>query len=206
MRLGGGAWPFIAVIHYRMTATTGTLSTNERRTYCDMKKLSPRQRKFCEEYARTGVAERAAIDAGYSRNTARAQGTRLLENVGVKAYLRKLQGAAAELAQVKINDVMQELALIAFADLTEFVEWDADGVRLKQSTTLDELRRRAIIEVRQTGNGITIKLADKGAALERLGKALGMFVDKVEHSFNVSELLKQRREKVRAARKEKRNA
>lgn len=184
-----------------MTATTSTLSTNERRTYCDMKELTPRQRKFCEGYAASGNAQRAALAAGYSEKTARAQAKRLLGNAGIRAYLGAMQRQATEKAQVEVDHVMQELALIAFADLTEFVEWNEDGVRLKASDTLDELRRRSIIEVKETRYGVSIKLADKVSALDRLGKALGMFVDVVEHTVNFSEKLKERRERARGARK-----
>lgn len=55
--------------------------------------LNPRQRAFANAYAKHGVAERAAIDAGYSRTTARAQAARLLANVGIREYLGSLTKA-----------------------------------------------------------------------------------------------------------------
>lgn len=167
-----------------------------------MNDLSPRQRKFCSEYVQSGVAEKAAIAAGYSRKTARAQAARLLTNVGVRACVDELQKKAAEVAEIKIDDVMRELTSIAFADIADFVEWDSDGLRLKPSLQLDELRRRAIIEVKQTSTGVQIRLADKISALDRIGKVLGMFVDRVEHTVGLVELMERGRARARLARQQ----
>lgn len=53
-------------------------------------KLNGRQERFCQNYAATGVAQRAAKEAGYSTTTARAQSGRLLANVGVATRIREL--------------------------------------------------------------------------------------------------------------------
>lgn len=68
--------------------------------------MNPRQAKFAAAYARCGVAETAALEAGYSRTTARAQGTRLLANVGIQAEIARLakmteQGTIANLVEVR---------------------------------------------------------------------------------------------------------
>jgi phage terminase small subunit len=55
--------------------------------------LTARQRAFAEAYARRGVAERAAIEAGYEKKAARQQGSRLLTNRNVKNYLKELAAA-----------------------------------------------------------------------------------------------------------------
>lgn len=162
-----------------------------------------RQRMFAEAYAECGVATQAAIVAGYSKKTAHVQGDRLLSNAKVAAYLAALQAKATGAAGIRVEDVMRELGVIGFADMAEFAEWDGEGVRLIPSVELDDLRRRAIVEVKQTRNGVSIKLADKVSALDRLGKALGMFVDVVEHNINFSETLKRRRERAREARASK---
>jgi len=150
-----------------------------------VKELSPRQLAFAAAYAKHGVAERAAVDAGYSDKTAGAQASRLLKNDGVRAEVARLKGKATAKAEVDIERVVRELSLIGFADLAEFVEWGPDGVRLKASDTLDAERRRAIVEVSEGKFGVKIKLADKNSALEKLGRYLGMFIDKVEHSGKI---------------------
>ncbi len=55
-----------------------------------MRELSPRQLAFAAAYAKHGVAERAAVEAGYGKRTARAQGSRLLTNADIVAELGRL--------------------------------------------------------------------------------------------------------------------
>ena len=50
------------------------------------------------------------------------------------------------------------------------------------SDQIDEDTAAAIAEVKQTREGLAFKLHDKLGALEKLGRHLGMFKDKVEHS------------------------
>ena len=52
-------------------------------------KLNERQRRFVDEYIITGVAETAALNAGYSEKYARAQSHKLLANVGISKYLEE---------------------------------------------------------------------------------------------------------------------
>lgn len=60
-------------------------------------RLSERQRRFAEAYARNGGnTERAALEAGYSRTYARAQAHRLLANIGIAEYLQELTAQARE--------------------------------------------------------------------------------------------------------------
>jgi phage terminase small subunit len=63
----------------------------------------------------------------------------------------------------------------------DFFEWDQDGVRIKASTELTPDQTAVVVEVQETRskgtgkNTIKIKLSDKQAALEKLGRHLGMF-------------------------------
>lgn len=67
--------------------------------------LTPRQTAFTAAYARHGVAERAAIESGYSRTTARAQSARLLANVGIRAALAELAADARSAAVADTQEV-----------------------------------------------------------------------------------------------------
>ena len=67
-------------------------------------KMSPKQEKFCLEYARSGNATEAAKLAGYSGKTAYSVGGRLLKNVEIQTRLQELAG---ELKQAKIADVAE---------------------------------------------------------------------------------------------------
>lgn len=50
-------------------------------------KLSQKQKDFADEYIISGNAVQAAKKAGYSKNYAKAQSHKLLENVGLKKYI-----------------------------------------------------------------------------------------------------------------------
>lgn len=53
---------------------------------------------------------------------------------------------------------------------------------LMPSDQIDEDTAGAVAEVKQTREGLAFKMHDKLAALDKLGRHLGMFKDKVEHS------------------------
>ena len=52
-----------------------------------MKKLTPKQKAFADEYIKSGNAYQSAIKAGYSHKYANNNISKLLGNVGIKAYI-----------------------------------------------------------------------------------------------------------------------
>lgn len=56
-----------------------------------MNKLTKKQKKFCDEYMKTGNATQSAKNAGYSKDTAYSIGNRMLKNVEVISYLKEKQ-------------------------------------------------------------------------------------------------------------------
>lgn len=170
------------------------------------------QAKFVAEYLVDLNATQAAIRAGYSAKTAEQQGPRLLGNVGVMAAIRKAQAKRSERTNITADLVLEELAKIATAKLSDVVDWgmkqvavgyNAKGKRLKPEDIGDAERieyidepfvtpinrddlpehiRAAVAEVSLGKDGFKIKMHDKNAALVSIGRHLGMFKDKVEHS------------------------
>lgn len=63
------------------------------------------------------------------------------------------------------------------------MSWGPDGVKLIDSSRLDDDAAAMVCEVSETvtkdGGSIRVKLNDKGGALEKLGKHLGMFTERV---------------------------
>lgn len=55
------------------------------------KDITPQQRKFVQEYLKSGNATAAAIAAGYSARSAASRASKLLETPGVIEYRRKLE-------------------------------------------------------------------------------------------------------------------
>ena len=72
---------------------------------------------------------------------------------------------------------------IGFADMRDFAAWGPDGVKLKPSEGIDADRGRAVAEVSETvtqhGGTVRFKLHDKVSALREIGRALGMFTDRL---------------------------
>lgn len=152
--------------------------------------LTDKQRTFVNEYLVDMNGTQAAIRAGYAPKTAFAQASRLLSNVKVAAFLTEAQKARSDRTEITQDMVLRELARIGFSDMRNFTEWGPAGVRLKDYAELTDDQAAAISEVSQTiteaGGSLKFKLHDKRAALVDIGRHLGMFTDKIEHSGDVT--------------------
>ena len=62
--------------------------------------MTAKQKRFCEEFVKTGNATQSAIKAGYSEKTANEQGARLLAKVSIKSYIQSLQ------AEIKTENII----------------------------------------------------------------------------------------------------
>lgn len=157
--------------------------------------LTPKQRRFVDEYLIDLNATQAAIRAGYSAKTAASQGERLLRNVEIQTGIQEAMKARQGRTEITQDKVLEELAKIGFADIRRALEWGpevmvvdeatgetavSNGVALVSSEKIDSDTAAAIAEISQTAQGIKIKLHDKRAALVDIGRHLGMFKDKVE--------------------------
>lgn len=140
--------------------------------------LNPKQKRFVERYIIHLNGTRAAVEAGYSAKTAQEQASRLLSHVMVRAALEKAMQKRSERTEITADRVLEEIAAVAFAHMGQYATWGGEKVRLAESSEVDP---RAVAEVKQTvnqfGTNVGIKLHDKLAALEKLGKHLGMWKD-----------------------------
>lgn len=140
--------------------------------------MNERQRRFADEYIICGVAEEAAIKAGYSKNYARAQSHKLLANVGISEYI---QNRMEELQDEKIltqKQVLVMLSEIASGQAKETVVvttkvgvLKVDPVSGKSVKVYDEIPQ--LVEY-------PTKNSDRNKALELLGKNYRLWTDKVE--------------------------
>src|SRR5690242_9684337 len=71
--------------------------------------MTPRQRRFIDEYLLDLNATQAAIRAGYSARTANEQGARLLTNASVASAIQAAQQARSERVQITQDDVVRGL-------------------------------------------------------------------------------------------------
>src|SRR5579863_9012065 len=81
--------------------------------------LTDMQRKFCHEYAIDLNATQAAIRAGYSEDSARSTASHLLDKPEIRAYVEKLQEDAFLRLRITKDDILAELARIAFSEIEE---------------------------------------------------------------------------------------
>lgn len=163
--------------------------------------LTDKQKLFCLHYVRCFNATKAyqkAYEVDY--NTAASIGYRLLENVGVREEIQKLKKNRLNREMLDESDIFQKYMDIAFADVTDFVEFGQEEipvmavygpvqvkdeetgekrtltkkvnvVRFKEHTEVDGT---LISEVKQGKDGASIKLPDKMKALEWLAEHMDM--------------------------------
>ncbi len=116
--------------------------------------MTPRQARFAEEYLVDLNATQAALRAGYSPSTARAQGYRLLRNPQVARAIERAMAERSRRTGIEADWVLARLKAVAQRCLA------AEPVRDRKGQATGEYRFDA-----------------KGAikALELMGKHLGMF-------------------------------
>lgn len=151
--------------------------------------LTKKQLMFSKEYLISMNSTESAIKAGFSKHTASSQGSRLLKNVKVRAYVDEQLLQRASKLDITPNRILEELGHIAFFDISNIF----NGYTLKEIDQLPENVRRAINSVKvreekgQAGEVMAelteFKTNDKLKALEMLGKHLGMFIEKKEISM-----------------------
>ena len=73
--------------------------------------LNRKQREFARAFHQSHNATQAARDAGYSENTAQAQGSRLLGYAVVQEELRRLEAKAAQ----RYNITLDKLVAMSYA-------------------------------------------------------------------------------------------
>lgn len=145
-----------------------------------MRKLTPKEAKFCDEYIIDLNATQAAIRAGYSEKTAGSIGHENLNKPEIQLHIKELQKDLSDRTKITQEMVINELAKIGFSDIKNYYQ---AGENQKSITTLEDKVSGAIKEIKitsfKTEHGISttkeIKLHDKIAALDKLGRHLGVF-------------------------------
>lgn len=125
------------------------------------KKLTPKEKKFCQEYVRTGNASEAVRLAGYSEKNVRQRGSKMLAKDYILAY---------------INELMEELKKETIADADEVLQLltsIARGETKEENAFVDKNGNPVVIETR-------VKEKERVKALELLGKRYKLYTDKVE--------------------------
>lgn len=128
-----------------------------------MAKMTEKQRRFADEYLICGVAETAALKAGYSKSYSRARANELLANVGIKQY---------------IDERLEEIKSEKVADQQEVMEYLTAVMR-------GQIQDEVVMVVGDGDFGGSIEKEEKRSdtqartkAAELLGKRYAMWTEK----------------------------
>lgn len=77
------------------------------------RKLTPKQRKFANEFIKTNNAYQSAIKAGYSKAYAKNAGKFLLENIGIKNYIQQKTGNVEKRESEEADEVLKNIYRIS---------------------------------------------------------------------------------------------
>ena len=123
--------------------------------------MTPRQRKFCDEYLISGNATDAAIKAGYSPKTAKQTGSENLAKPDLKAY---------------IDTELEKLHSAKIADAQEVLEYLTAVMRGEHTEQVLKLAGDGI----QTITDIEVSAKERIKAAELIGKRYALFSDKMD--------------------------
>lgn len=142
--------------------------------------MTKKQKRFVEEYLIDLNATQAAIRAGYSPETAGSIGAENLKKPEIKNRIDKAMAERSRRIGINQDRVLQELARIGFAKITDVV--DPETAEIRTDASDDDLACIQSIKIKpnEFGTEREVKLYDKKSALVDLGKHLGLFKDKVE--------------------------
>lgn len=127
-----------------------------------IKKLTVKQKKFADEYIKTGNATESAIKAGYSKKTARFIGAENLTKPNIKNYVEKQMKKLEDKKIAKAEEVLQYLTNVLRGEVEETITTFVEGFPV--TTTAPP------------------KISDRTKAAELLGKRYALFTDKTEVS------------------------
>ena len=159
--------------------------------------LTAKQAAFVREYLIDLNATQAAIRAGYSKRTAGQIGEENLRKPEIAAELKKAMDERAARTEITADRVLAELAKIGFADIRKVF---TPGGGLLPPSDMDDETAASVASVEVVTKRLPgtdgeeaeveyvhkIKAWDKLGALTQLGRHLGLFSDKVEHSGAVN--------------------
>lgn len=131
--------------------------------------LSEQEEIFCYHYMKTFNQTTSAIKAGYSPSYAHNKAYRLLKQDNIREFINYVKQQRNQELFLEPIQVIQEYMKIAFADMTDFVKFGPSGVSAKHSNTVDG---QLITKIKEGRDGVSIELADKMKALEKLEQYL----------------------------------
>ncbi|MCR8726730.1 terminase small subunit [Frigidibacter sp. ROC022] len=153
-----------------------------------VERIQAKRELFCREFLIDMNGAAAARRAGYSAASARQTAHELLTKPDIQASISELTAQRNARLRIDADQVLRELAKIAFANLGDFLEIDKDGapsVDLRNvakgdfgvlaNLTYEIHEKETIGGTRSIVRRIGLRLQPKVAALVKLGEHVGLF-------------------------------
>ena len=122
------------------------------------KNLTKRQIDFVQEYMKTNNVRQSAIKAGYSPRTASVQGSRLLTNVKVSAYINAINERLESDKIADIEEVMQYLTSVMRGEKKD--QFDLDPSLSERTKAAGELAKRLDVRARNLNVECAVTIID----------------------------------------------
>lgn len=152
-----------------------------------MVKMTDKQKRFCDEYLIDMNGAQAAIRAGYSKKTAKQIATENLSKPYLREYIDKRMAEKEAALIADQDEVMKYLTAVMRREKAEHVvvtcteetsSYVPDGEgKMRKQTVKKEMPK--IVE-------IPARLQDSNKAAELLGKAYGIYTDKVDADVDMN--------------------
>lgn len=148
-----------------------------------MKKLTIKQKKFADEYIKTGNATQSAINAGYSKKYANTNVSKLLQNTTIKSYIDERMKELEDEAIADQKEILKGLTRQARREEKEY------QVVVIQKPSYDD--NGNFLGMEQTPKMVEIPTQNKDSikAWELLGKRYQLWTDKVDMTLEVPTII-----------------
>ena len=122
------------------------------------KHLNQKQIRFVQEYMKTNNITHSAIDAGYSPKTAHVQGSRLLSNVKVSAYINAINERLESDKIADIQEVMEYLTSVMRGEKKD--QFDLDASLSDRTRAASELAKRLDVRAKTVNVDCAVTIID----------------------------------------------
>ena len=122
------------------------------------KHLNQKQIRFVQNYMKTNNITHSAIDAGYSPKTASVQGSRLLSNVKVSAYITAINERLESDKIADIQEVMEYLTSVMRGEKKD--QFDLDASLGDRTRAASELAKRLDVRAKTVNVDCAVTIID----------------------------------------------
>lgn len=135
-----------------------------------MAKMTAKQKRFCDEYLIDLNATQAAIRAGYSKNYANTNASKLLQITTIKEYIAERMAEKESELIADQDEVLKYLTSVMRGESqSEIVVVEGIGEGMSSARTMDKAPDEK----------------ERLKAAELLGKRYGLYTDKVEQQVDM---------------------